>query len=115
MQNDKKNIVWHATDATFADDIKTWVTLVDFWAVWCQPCQVMLPRLDQLAEKIWDKVKIMKMNVDEEMQVAQSFRIMSIPTMIIFKDWKPVEQLVWVQEVSVLEQKLLKYVDSPTA
>jgi len=53
----------------------------------------------------------MKMNVDEEPLTAQSFRIMSIPTMIIFKDWKPVEQFVWIQETSFLEEKILSYVD----
>ena len=104
--------VWYATDANFASDIATWVTFVDFWAVWCGPCQVMIPRLDELAAKLWDKAKIMKMNVDEEPLTAQGFRIMSIPTMIIFKDGKVVEQLVWIQEVNLLEQKILSYVDA---
>lgn len=111
MTDSNKASVLHATDANFIKDIETWVTLVDFWAVWCGPCQVMIPRLDELAAKIWDKAKIMKMNVDEEPQTAQSFRIMSIPTMIIFKDGKPVEQFVWIQEVSLLEQKILRYVE----
>lgn len=108
---DNKAMVWHATDVDFAKQIATGVVLVDFWAVWCGPCQVMIPRLDELATKIWDKAKVMKMNVDEEPQTAMMFRIMSIPTMIIFKDGKPVEQLVGIQEVSVLEEKILKYVD----
>lgn len=106
------NKVLHATDANFAADIATWVTFVDFWAVWCGPCQVMIPRLDELVAKIWDKAKIMKMNVDEEPLTAQWFRIMSIPTMIIFKDGKVVDQFVGIQETSVLEQKILSYVDA---
>ena len=104
--------VWYATDAEFQAQVATWVTLVDFWAVWCGPCQVMIPRLDELAAKLWDKAKVMKMNVDEEPNTAQGFRIMSIPTMIIFKDGKPVGQFVWIQEVSFLEAEILKYVDA---
>ncbi len=110
MSKDWTTKVLHATDATFAQDIAKWVTLVDFWAVWCGPCQVMIPRLDELAEKVWDKAKIMKMNVDEEPNTAMWFRIMSIPTMMIFKDGKPVgTPIVWIQEVSVLEAEISKY------
>ena len=72
----------------------------------------MIPRLDELATKIWDKAKIMKMNVDEEPQTAQWFRVMSIPTMMIFKDWKVVEQFVGIQETSFLEQKILSHIDA---
>lgn len=74
------------TDASFELDTSTGVVLVDFWAEWCGPCQVMIPRLDELATKIGDQAKIMKMNVDENPQTPQKFRIMSIPTLIIFKD-----------------------------
>lgn len=109
---DKKNtgVVLHATDANFWADIATWVTFIDFWAVWCGPCQVMIPRLDELATRIWDKAKIMKMNVDEEPTTAGWLRIMSIPTMIVFKDGKPVEQLVGIQSVDDLEKAILKHI-----
>lgn len=112
MWENKKNVntVLHATDANFWADIAKWVTFIDFWAVWCGPCQVMIPRLDELAARIWNKAKIMKMNVDEEPQTAQGLRIMSIPTMIVFKDWKPVEQLVWIQSVDDLEKAILKHI-----
>ncbi len=103
--------VLHTTDATFAKDIEKWVSFVDFWAVWCGPCQVMIPRLDELDKKLWGKAKVMKMNVDEEPLTAQWFRIMSIPTMFIFKDGKPVEQFVWIQEVDMLEKKILSYLN----
>ena len=110
MQENNINTVLHATDANFNSDIATGITLVDFWAVWCGPCQVMIPRLDELVIKVGNKAKIMKMNVDEEPLTAQNFRIMSIPTMIIFKDGKAVEQLVGIQEVSVLEEKILQHI-----
>ena len=107
MSNDaKKHLTTEVSDSTFAEAVAKWVSLVDFWAVWCGPCQVMIPRMDELAEKAWDKAKIMKMNVDENMATPQSFWIRSIPTMILFKDWVAVEQLVWIQEVDVLLKKI---------
>ncbi len=98
-----------SSDASFDQDIGTGVVLVDFWAEWCGPCQVMIPRLGELATKMGESAKIMKMNVDENPQVPQKFRIMSIPTMIVFKDGKPVEQMVGVKGVADLEETLKKY------
>ena len=62
--------------------------LVDFWAVWCGPCQMLAPVLAEVAEDYADKVKVGKVNVDDEMELAQSFGIQSIPTLILFKDGK---------------------------
>lgn len=104
--------MWKAietTDATFATDIATWVSLVDFWAIWCGPCMAMAPRLDELADKIWDKAKIMKMNVDQNMVTPGAFGIRAIPTMIVFKDGKAVEQVVWMQSVADLQASIEKY------
>ncbi len=101
--------VFISSDASFEQDISTGVVLVDFWAEWCGPCQVMIPRLGELATKMGAEAKIMKMNVDENPQTPQKFRIMSIPTMIVFKDGKPVEQLVGIKSVDDLEVTLKKY------
>jgi thioredoxin 1 len=68
--------------------------LVDFWAEWCGPCQLMLPILDELTTTMEGKAKIGKVNVDEASSLAAQFRVMSIPTLIIFKDGQPVEQMV---------------------
>jgi len=97
------------TDASFDTDIASGITLVDFWAEWCGPCQVMIPRLEELAIKMGAKAKIAKMNVDEHPQTPQKFRIMSIPTMILFKDGKPVEQVVGVRSVDELVTMIQKY------
>lgn len=93
-------------ESSFADEIKSWVVLVDFWAEWCGPCQMMIPILDELTGVMWDKAKVAKVNVDENPALAAQFRVMSIPTMIIFKDGKPVEQIVWVRQVSELKEIL---------
>jgi len=102
--------VIETTDANFANDIATWVSIVDFWAIWCGPCQVMIPRLDELATKMWTKAKVMKMNVDENGQVPQTFWIRAIPTMIIFKNGKEVDRVSWIQSVDFLVSKLESHI-----
>jgi thioredoxin 1 len=82
--------------------------LVDFWAVWCGPCQMMGPIVEELAEEVKDKYKVGKMNVDENRETAAKFGIMSIPTLIIFKDGKAVKQLVGVQAKENLKEELEK-------
>lgn len=68
--------------------------LLDFWAVWCGPCQMLGPVVAQVAEEKDGVIKVGKVNVDEEQELAQQFGIVSIPTMIVFKDGKPVNQSV---------------------
>lgn len=97
------------TDAVFAKEIESGLTLVDFWAEWCGPCQIMIPRLDELTQKLGDTAKICKLNVDENPQTAQSFRVMSIPTMILFKDGQPMERLVGVRGTDELLEIIKKH------
>jgi thioredoxin 1 len=93
----------------FEETIKEWVTLVDFWAEWCWPCQMMMPVIEQFYENVWNSMKVWKVNVDENGELAQRFRVMSIPTIIIFRDWEVVETLVWVQDLARLEEISWKY------
>jgi thioredoxin 1 len=62
--------------------------LVDFWAAWCGPCRMVAPIVDQIAKEFEGRAKVGKVNVDDENELAQKFRIMSIPTLIVFKDGK---------------------------
>ena len=88
------DLISHITDSDFPPAVKDGVTAVDFWAPWCGPCKAIAPMLDELAGELGGKAKIVKMNVDENPEVAGSFGIMSIPTLILFKDGKPVNKLV---------------------
>jgi thioredoxin 1 len=70
------------------------VVMVDFWAVWCGPCQMVAPIVDELATEYAGKLKVMKLNTDENPEVAGRYQIMSIPTILFFKDGQPVEKLI---------------------
>ncbi|KAA0257389.1 thioredoxin [Deferribacter autotrophicus] len=83
--------------------------LVDFWAVWCGPCKMLAPTIDQLATELEGKVKVGKVNVDENQSLAARYGIMSIPTVMIFKDGKVVEQFIGVQPKGVYLDALNKY------
>ena len=78
----------------FEQSISSGVALVDFWAEWCGPCKMQLPIIEEFSSEMEGKATIGKVNVDEELELAQSFGIQSIPTLILFKDGKPVKKLV---------------------
>lgn len=82
--------------------------LVDFWAPWCGPCRAVAPILEQLASKYDGKIKIGKLNVDEEPALASKFRVMSIPTLILFRSGIIVKQLVGLRSVEELEDMIKK-------
>ena len=80
--------------------------IVDFWAVWCGPCKMIAPHLDTLATEYAGKVKVVKVNIDDEREVTERYNIMSIPTLLFFKDGKVVEQVVGAVPKSVIASKL---------
>lgn len=84
--------------------------LVDFWAVWCGPCQVQGPIVQEVATAMGDKAKVVKLNVDENPMNAQKFGIMSIPTLLIFKGGNVVKQFVGVTSKDVLIGELNKVI-----
>lgn len=73
---------------------ETKTVMLDFWASWCGPCQMLLPIVESLAEEVSDKYKICKINVDEQPELAQQFDVMSIPTLVIMKSGKLVKRSV---------------------
>ena len=84
----------------------TGVALVDFWAAWCMPCRMMGPTVDQIAAKYDGLVKVGKVNVDEQPELAREYGIMSIPTLIVFKDGKPVSQVIGVVSRHEIERRI---------
>jgi len=86
----------HVTDKNFEAEVlkSNLPVLVDFWAEWCGPCRMISPIVEEIAKDLKGKLKVVKVNVDESQELAAQFNIMSIPTLLIFKKGKPVEQMV---------------------
>lgn len=80
--------------------------LVDFWAEWCGPCKMISPIVDELGEELQGKLKIVKVNVDNAQDLAGSYQIMSIPTLLLFKGGEPVDQIVGAVSKDVLSEKI---------
>lgn len=97
------------TDNLFEQETASGLVLVDFWAPWCGPCRMQSPVIDTLSEKLDGVVDFYKMNVDEESQTAQKFGIMSIPTLLLFKDGEVVEKLVGYHDKERLSEILHQY------
>ena len=82
------------------------VVLVDFWAEWCGPCKMVAPVLDDLSQEYDGKIKFTKLDVDENPQVAMKYGIRSIPTLLVFKDGSPVDQVVGAVPRAVIKKRL---------
>ena len=89
----------HVTEAEFDEVVlgSELPVLVDFWAPWCNPCKMLGPVIDEIADEVDDKALVCKVNIDEEQNLAQEYRVMSIPTLLYFKDGKVVNQMVGVR------------------
>ena len=97
------------TDQNFSEEVKSGTVLVDFWAPWCGPCKMIAPVLEELDNEIGDKLKIAKLNVDNNPETAGRFGVMSIPTLMVFKDGEMVSKMVGFQPKEQLREWLDSY------
>ena len=86
--------------------------LVDFWATWCPPCRMMAPVLESAEQQLGDKINFVKVDVDEQQQLATEFDIMSIPTLVVFKDGKPVKRMSGYRPIDTFVEELKSAVES---
>ena len=99
------------SDATFDEHVKgsDVPVLVDFWAEWCGPCKMISPVLEEIAEEQAGKIQIGKLNIDDNLEVTRRFDVMSIPTLILFKDGEPEVRLIGAKPKGQLLQEISAY------
>ena len=96
-----------ATNTNFQELLQdSKLVIVDFWATWCGPCRMISPILDELEEEMQDQITVVKVNVDDADEIAAQFRIMSIPTLLFFKDGQVVDKTVGAMPKPMLAQKI---------
>jgi thioredoxin 1 len=99
------------SDATFDEHVKgsDIPVLVDFWAEWCGPCKMISPVLEEIAEEQAGKIQIVKLNIDDNLEVTRRFDVMSIPTLILFKDGEPEVRMIGAKPKGQLLQEISAY------
>jgi len=99
------------TDATFDEHVASSdvPVLVDFWAEWCGPCKQIAPALEEIAEEQAGKLTIAKLNIDENLDVTRRYEVMSIPTLLLFKDGQPVQRLIGAKPKGALVQEISQH------
>jgi thioredoxin 2 len=102
------------TDATFANEVERspLPVLVDMWAPWCGPCRTVAPIVDQVAAELAGRIKVAKMNVDDNPATSSRFGVRSIPTLLVFKDGREVDRIVGVQPKAAIVGRLGRHVSS---
>ena len=101
------------TDGNFYDTIKkNRLVLVDFWAEWCAPCRSIAPTVEEIANEFKEKVLVGKLNVDANKKIPKELAIMAIPTLILFKEGKPVDSIVGAASKSNIVALIKKYMNS---
>jgi thioredoxin 1 len=104
-----KMAIVNISDASFKTEVENHGTvLVDFWAPWCGPCKMIAPVLEELSSELGESVKIAKVNVDDNPMSAGQYGVMSIPTLVLFKDGQPVDKVVGFQSKDQLKNLIAR-------
>jgi thioredoxin 1 len=98
--------ITQVTDGSFAAEVAEGLVLVDFWATWCGPCQIVAPILEDLAGEYAGKIKVAKLDVDSNPQTAQKFNVRSIPSILFFKDGEHVDTVIGAVPKDMLQGKI---------
>ena len=113
-EKETKQYVSQVTDSSFDKDVldSDIPVLVDFWAPWCGPCRMVAPVVSEIAQQFKDKVKVVKLNTDENPNTASKYGIRSIPTLMIFKEGQKVDMVVGAVPKNTLANTLEKYLQT---
>ncbi|GEN85556.1 thioredoxin [Oceanobacillus sp. FSL W8-0428] len=99
----------NVTDQNFTEETAEGLVLADFWAPWCGPCKMIAPVLEEIDGEMEEKVQIVKLDVDENQETAGKFGVMSIPTLLLFKDGEVVDQVIGFQPKEALTDLINKH------
>lgn len=108
MKEGVKMAAEELTNGGFENFVKKGIVVVDFFAEWCMPCLMLSPIIEEISEKI-KRIKFGKVNIDESKEIAEKFSVMSVPTLIIFKDGEEIDRIVGALPSDVLEERLKKF------
>ncbi len=97
------------SDNNLKEEVQSGIVVVDFWAPWCGPCRKLVPVLEDVANELEGKVKVCKVNTDENIISAQHYGISALPTVLVFKDGEPVERMVGLMPKSTIISNIEKY------
>ncbi len=108
------NLIANSTTASWDKDVidHNGLVLVDFWAVWCGPCRMIAPTIEELAGEYKGKLKVVKLNTDENPDIASRYKIMGIPTIIFFKNGEKVDQMVGAVPKPQIKSKIDSFLDA---
>lgn len=98
------------TEKQFDNFVKSGIVLVDFYAEWCMPCLMMGPIVSDVCERLQGKIKVGKVNIDDEKNVANKFNVRSIPNFVLFKDGQIIGQFIGAMDADEFEKKLKNYI-----
>lgn len=100
------DLIQHLTDKTFSEAVAHGITVVDFWAPWCAPCRELAPVTEALAGELKGKAAFAKLNVDDFTPLSEEYDVLSMPTLVVFKDGQPVDRIVGALPIDQLRTRI---------